>query len=70
LNDLDYHEVLNYQNISMILIGTFIVSVILSKYPQESKIITIFLSVLLIIYVRSIYHKQMEQIKNKIRELR
>ena len=70
LYDLEYHEVLNYQNMSMILIGTFIISFILSNYPNESKVIIIFLSILVIIYFRYIFNKRIQEIRSKIKELK
>ena len=70
LYDLEYHEVLNYQNMSMILIGTFIISFILSNYPNESKVIIIFLSILVIIYFRYIFNKRLQEIRSKIKELK
>ncbi|MEW6062862.1 MAG: hypothetical protein AB1571_00620 [Nanoarchaeota archaeon] len=70
LYDLEYNKVLNLYNITMVLIGTLIISIILSNYDQNTKVLTIFFSGLLSIYFRHIFNKELENIKGRMKTLK
>lgn len=69
LCDLEYTKILNQYNMVMILIGTLIISVIISQIQQDTKVMIIIIAIFLITFFKRIFDKQLEEIKLRIENI-